>query len=323
MPAPPSTLHRCRAETVRVAAVDLGTNSTRLLVADVERRARGGRPPARDHAARRGRRRASPPPPRPDRARPQRASPTTAASSRRSAPSARSASPRAPSATPRTARRSSARSSGATASRRGCSPATRRRELTLRGIGAGSSPDTLVVDIGGGSTELQVVRHRASATSLDVGCVRMTERFGDGRRARCERTCAALLPPGASARARDRRRRHGDDARRARPRARRVRPRADPRPRDLAPRRGASRAARLAALPLAERGADRRAGRAPVIVAGVVILARDARLLRPRRDRGERARHPPRRRARGGRAARARGGRGAARRLHLLLGALG
>ena len=50
-------------------------------------------------------------------------------------------------------------------------------ELTLRGIGA-VEPGTLVVDIGGGSTEVQVVGTDLRV-SLDVGCVRMTERFGD------------------------------------------------------------------------------------------------------------------------------------------------
>ena len=50
-------------------------------------------------------------------------------------------------------------------------------ELTLRGVGA-VEPGTLVVDVGGGSTELQVVDGRLRA-SLDVGCVRMTERFGE------------------------------------------------------------------------------------------------------------------------------------------------
>jgi exopolyphosphatase/guanosine-5'-triphosphate,3'-diphosphate pyrophosphatase len=50
-------------------------------------------------------------------------------------------------------------------------------ELTLRGIGAVDS-GTLVVDIGGGSTELQVVGTELR-TSLDIGCVRLTERFGD------------------------------------------------------------------------------------------------------------------------------------------------
>jgi exopolyphosphatase / guanosine-5'-triphosphate,3'-diphosphate pyrophosphatase len=50
-------------------------------------------------------------------------------------------------------------------------------ELTLRGIGA-VEPRTLVVDIGGGSTELQVAGD-GSRASLHVGCVRMTERFGE------------------------------------------------------------------------------------------------------------------------------------------------
>jgi len=49
--------------------------------------------------------------------------------------------------------------------------------LTLRGIGA-VEPGTLVVDIGGGSTEVQVVGTDVRE-SLDVGCVRMTERFGE------------------------------------------------------------------------------------------------------------------------------------------------
>ena len=54
----------------RVAAVDLGTNSTRLLVADVVGgRSGGDRTQADDHPARRRRRRAAPAPPRPDRAR--------------------------------------------------------------------------------------------------------------------------------------------------------------------------------------------------------------------------------------------------------------
>jgi exopolyphosphatase / guanosine-5'-triphosphate,3'-diphosphate pyrophosphatase len=53
--------------------------------------------------------------------------------------------------------------------------------MMLRGVTAGrtSLDGVLVVDIGGGSTEL-VLAHDGSvafATSLDVGCVRMTERF--------------------------------------------------------------------------------------------------------------------------------------------------
>ena len=50
-------------------------------------------------------------------------------------------------------------------------------DLTLRGIGE-LAAGTLVVDIGGGSTELQVVGTDLR-TSLQVGCVRLTERFGE------------------------------------------------------------------------------------------------------------------------------------------------
>ncbi len=49
--------------------------------------------------------------------------------------------------------------------------------MTLRGIGD-LSDGTLVVDIGGGSTELQVVG-TTSRTSLQIGCVRLTERLGE------------------------------------------------------------------------------------------------------------------------------------------------
>ncbi len=50
--------------------------------------------------------------------------------------------------------------------------------LTYRGVTAGRTLDgrTAIVDVGGGSTELILAdRH----TSLDVGCVRLTERFGE------------------------------------------------------------------------------------------------------------------------------------------------
>jgi exopolyphosphatase / guanosine-5'-triphosphate,3'-diphosphate pyrophosphatase len=53
--------------------------------------------------------------------------------------------------------------------------------MMIRGVTAGRPPldDVLVVDIGGGSTELVLAREGAVAfaTSLDVGCVRITERF--------------------------------------------------------------------------------------------------------------------------------------------------
>ena len=54
-------------------------------------------------------------------------------------------------------------------------------ELTLRGVGA-VERGTLVVDIGGGSTELQVTGTELR-TSLEIGCVRLTERYGDDVRA--------------------------------------------------------------------------------------------------------------------------------------------
>jgi len=58
---------------------------------------------------------------------------------------------------------------------------TEEAAMMIRGVTSGRPPldDVLVVDIGGGSTELVVATDGevASATSLDVGCVRVTERF--------------------------------------------------------------------------------------------------------------------------------------------------
>jgi exopolyphosphatase/guanosine-5'-triphosphate,3'-diphosphate pyrophosphatase len=51
--------------------------------------------------------------------------------------------------------------------------------LTLRGVGP-LEPGTVVIDVGGGSTELITEDFR---TSLDVGSVRLTERFGADRTA--------------------------------------------------------------------------------------------------------------------------------------------
>src|SRR5207302_1985180 len=54
-------------------------------------------------------------------------------------------------------------------------------ELTFRGVGTGRKLDaqTLVIDLGGGSTELVVGGPAGIAfhTSLDIGSVRLTERF--------------------------------------------------------------------------------------------------------------------------------------------------
>ncbi len=60
--------------------------------------------------------------------------------------------------------------------------------VTLRGVGD-IAEDTLVLDIGGGSTELIM---RDFAISLDVGSVRMTEQFGedvDAIATTCGRSC--------------------------------------------------------------------------------------------------------------------------------------
>ena len=54
--------------------------------------------------------------------------------------------------------------------------------LTFRGVSAGRdvAPGTIVIDVGGGSTELILGDPAGVAfhTSLDLGCVRLTERFG-------------------------------------------------------------------------------------------------------------------------------------------------
>ena len=54
--------------------------------------------------------------------------------------------------------------------------------MMVRGVTAGRPPleNTLIVDIGGGSTELVVTSNGeapAASTSLNIGCVRLTERF--------------------------------------------------------------------------------------------------------------------------------------------------
>lgn len=140
-------------------------------------------------------------------------------------------------------------------------------ELTLRGIGA-VEPGTLVVDIGGGSTEIQVVG-TGIRTSLDVGCVRMTERFGEDVNAVREHV-RSLLPAARAERAvgvagtvttiaaldlslaeYDPERIHGHLISRAA---------AD------------EQTTRLASLTVAQRAQIVEPGRAPVIVAGAAIL---------------------------------------------------
>ena len=82
---------------------------------------------------------------------------------------------------------------------------TQEAAMMIRGVTAGRSPldDVLVADIGGGSTELVVAADGevASAASLDIGCVRVTERFlGSDPPSRPELAAASayvrsLLPP--------------------------------------------------------------------------------------------------------------------------------
>jgi exopolyphosphatase / guanosine-5'-triphosphate,3'-diphosphate pyrophosphatase len=142
-------------------------------------------------------------------------------------------------------------------------------ELTLRGIG-GRSYGTLVVDIGGGSTELQVVG-TGVRTSLQIGCVRLTERFGEDVAA-IRASVREVLPALDAARAvgvagtvttiaaldlglaaYDPERTHGHTISRA---------------------AATAQLERLAALSLAEREAvGVEPGRAGVIVAGAAILA--------------------------------------------------
>jgi exopolyphosphatase / guanosine-5'-triphosphate,3'-diphosphate pyrophosphatase len=141
-------------------------------------------------------------------------------------------------------------------------------ELTLRGVGA-LEPGTLVVDIGGGSTEVQVVGS-AVQESLDVGCVRMTERFGEDvsairqhvrgllPSARPERavgvagtvTTIASLDLGLTEYEPDRIHRHR-----------------------VSREAVAEQTARLASMTVAERARIIEPGRAPVIVAGAAILS--------------------------------------------------
>jgi exopolyphosphatase/guanosine-5'-triphosphate,3'-diphosphate pyrophosphatase len=140
--------------------------------------------------------------------------------------------------------------------------------LTLRGIGA-VEPGTLVVDIGGGSTELQLVGTELR-TSLDIGCVRLTERFGDQVEAVRAHVCG-LLPQAEATRAvgvagtvttiaaldlglaeYDPERIHGHA---------------------ISKDSAEEQLSRLAALTVEERAEIVEPGRAPVIVAGAAILA--------------------------------------------------
>jgi exopolyphosphatase/guanosine-5'-triphosphate,3'-diphosphate pyrophosphatase len=142
-------------------------------------------------------------------------------------------------------------------------------ELTLRGIGAVDT-GTLVVDIGGGSTELQLTGTDLRV-SLNVGCVRLAERYGEDVHA-VRAHVRGLLPDAKPERAigvagtvttiaaldlelpaYDPERIHGHT---------------------ISARAARELTMRLAALPIEERRAlpGLEPGRAPVIVAGAAIL---------------------------------------------------
>ena len=63
--------------------------------------------------------------------------------------------------------------------------------MTLRGVGP-LGPGTVMTDIGGGSTEVACAGFRHS---LQIGCVRLTERFGDDLEAAADAVRTALPPP--------------------------------------------------------------------------------------------------------------------------------
>ena len=188
--------------------------------------------------------------------------------------------------------------------------------LTFRGVSSGRAvaEGTLVVDVGGGSTELILGGSDGVAfhESLDLGCVRLTERFKSDPPAPRELTdCAGYVqsllnervPPGLHATRAigvagtvttpplDLDLEEEDPGARSRARAE-----------DRVDRRRVRPLARTPVAKLRERR-GLHPERAPVIVAGAVVVL-EAALLRLRRARGERARHHARRRARGCRSPR-------------------
>ncbi len=206
---------------MRVAVVDIGTNSTRLLIADVDAETGAlSRSSSRDSQVTRlgdGRRRRRFAVGRGDRARTRTCSPTTAQRSTSTSCEAnlavltsavRDAANGADFAArvreeyrPRRARAERRRRGAADVPRRDVRPAARRSEPTV------------VIDIGGGSTEFVVGAGRTAGfhVSLHAGVVRMSERHihtdppdaarAAGARRRCARRRSTRGLPAAGARA--------------------------------------------------------------------------------------------------------------------------
>ena len=304
--AAPRTRRRRLRRMTRVAVVDIGTNSTRLLVADVEAGARDrARPPLDRHAPRRGRRGDRRARRRADCARVRRARRVPAAIDEHGATSDRGADERRP-------RRGQRRASSPqrVRDRYGLDADTisRRRggaaDLPRRHRGARPADDRrrlLVVDIGGGSTELVAGAPGRSSfhVSTQVGVVRHTERYlhhdppsrreldalARGR-ARHRRAAASRPTSAPASRHVDRRRRHGNHDRRDGPRARALRPdarRGPPSPRHAARRSCASsppsRSRSAADVPACTPTARRRSSPAST------ILTRSSRHSAPRASR--------------------------------------
>ena len=224
-----------------------------------------------------------------------------------------------PCATPRTGARSPASCASGSRSTPGSWTATTEARLTYLGANHDRprADETLVVDIGGGSTELVVGRGddvslsrvaRRRAPSATPSGTSSTTRPRPPSSRRWRTTCRHLIDGAltgsdfARARARHRGRGHADVAGGDRSGARSLRPRAGARVRRCSLDSIQRMYSQLAAKTLEERLAvpGLHAGRAPTIVAGVVILIQVMRAFGLQRDRGVRARHPLRGRARGG-----------------------
>ena len=297
-----------------LAAIDCGTNSTRLLISQGKGHAAEGRRPAEhDHPARA---RASTPPGGSTRRRSSARSRCCAATRRRSRSTAwtRCASPPRP---PRATRRTPTSFFDAAEAIVGVRPelisGDEEGALSFAGATAELDPADgpfLVVDIGGGSTELHrrhhrggggaIARHRVRAPHREAPAQRparaggAVERDRRGDRASSTRPCARTRP---SARPHPRRRgRHHLDGGRGGDRPGRVGPRRDP-PLPASPEpRPRTCSERWPPRQLADRlhNPGLEAARADVIVGGCCVLVALLRTLGSRRAPGVGVGHPRR-----------------------------